>query len=345
MDTGTRRQDNPQQSAEIRVDLTRLPFPRGCLDGIWAHDCYVHMPSEQLPSALHDAHRVLRVGGHLRLTLRSGGRTSVAATDTVEARKPAIWDPHLLDALFEGAGFDPAGTDVAETDVAEANVDVTELAEADVAEANVEVAEVARSCAVGSYVVGSHVAGFDVVGNALYARTSASLPEFRLVRQRTLADTVGPNMSMLIVGLNPSLRAADAGVGFVSPSNRFWKAAVEAGLISKPRNPPRALEVDGVGMTDLVKRATTRASEVTAAEYRHGLARLDAMVGLLKPAVVCVVGITGWRAAIGEHVSAGPQGRTVGGRPVYLMPNPSGLNAHTNHKDLVEHFLRAGRRA
>lgn len=323
MDPGPRRRDNSQQSVEVRVDLTRLPFPRACLADIWAQDSYAHMPSERLPSALHDAHRVLRVNGHLRLTLCSSGGAYGAATKPVEATKPTQWDPHLLNALIEGAGFDLTGTDLAEVAVTEAKVEVT-----DVAEAN---------------VVGSHVAGFEVVGNALYARTSADLPGFRLVRRRTLADSVGPDMSVLIVGLNPSLRAADAGVGFVSPSNRFWKAAVEAGLITEPRNPRRALEVDGVGMTDLVKRATTRASEVTAAEYRHGLGRLDAMVGLLKPTVVCVVGITGWRAAIGEKVSAGPQSVTVGGRPVYLMPNPSGLNAHTNHKDLVDHFRRASR--
>jgi len=320
---GPRRRDNPQQSVEIRVDLTRLPFPRACLADIWAQDSYAHMPSERLPSALHDAHRVLRVGGHLRLTLCSSGGAPVAATAPVEPTKPTQWDPHLLNALVEGAGFDLAGTD---------------LADANVAGANVEVTEVPRS-----YVVGSHIAGFEVVGNALYARTSADLPGFRLVRRRTLADTVGPDMSMLVVGLNPSLRAADAGVGFVSPSNRFWKAAIEAGLISEPGNPRRALDVDGVGMTDLVKRATARASEIADAEFEQGLDRLDAMVGLLKPTVVCVVGITGWRAAIGEHVSAGPQGRTVGGRPVYLMPNPSGLNAHTNHKDLVDHFRRARR--
>lgn len=277
MDPEARRRDDPQQSVEIRADLTRLPFPRACLDGIWAQNSYVHMPSEGLPSALHDAHSVLRVGGHLHLTLCSG---SGAAADRNEARKPTLWDPRLLDALFEGAGFDVAGAD---------------------------------------------------------------LPGFQLVRQRTLADSVGPDMSVLIVGLNPSLHAADAGVGFVSPSNRFWKTAIEAGLITEPRNPRRALDVDGVGMTDLVKRATTRASEVVAAEYRHGLARLDAMVGLLKPQVVCVVGITGWRAAIGQHVSAGPQSREVGGRPVYLMPNPSGLNAHTSHAGLVEHFQRAMR--
>jgi len=318
MDPGPRRRDNPQQSVEVRVDLTRLPFPRACLADIWAQDSYAHMPSEWLPSALHDAHRVLRVDGHLRLTLCSSGGAYGAATKPVEATEPTQWDPHLLNALIEGAGFDLTGTDLAE-----ANVEVTDVA--------------------GSYVVRSHVAGFEVVGNALHARTSAHLPGFRLVRRRTLADTVGPNMSVLIVGLNPSLRAADAGVGFVSPSNRFWKAAVEAGLISEPRNPRRALDVDGVGMTDLVKRATARASEIADAEFEQGLDRLDAMVGLLKPTVVCVVGITGWRAAIGEKVSAGPQSVTVGGRPVYLMPNPSGLNAHTNHKDLVDHFRRARR--
>ena len=78
-------------------------------------------------------------------------------------------------------------------------------------------------------------------------------------RARTLPDTVGPGMRLLLVGLNPSEYAADAGAGFARPGNRFWPAALAAGLVTRTHDPFHALRVDGVGMTDLVKRATPRA--------------------------------------------------------------------------------------
>ncbi|HEX9548720.1 MAG TPA: uracil-DNA glycosylase family protein, partial [Acidimicrobiales bacterium] len=78
----------------------------------------------------------------------------------------------------------------------------------------------------------------------------------RVRRERTLPDFVGPKMRILVCGLNPSLVAADAGFGFAGATNRFWPAAVAAGLVSEPRQPLRILAKDGVGMTDLVKRAT-----------------------------------------------------------------------------------------
>ena len=128
-------------------------------------------------------------------------------------------------------------------------------------------------------------------------------------------------------GLNPSLHAADAGVGFHTANNRFWPAALDAGVVSRDRDPSHALRVDRIGMTDLVKRATPRASELTADEYRDGMARLERLCGWLQPAAVCVVGLAGWRAAVDRRARAGPQPRRLGGRPVYLMPSTSGLNA------------------
>ncbi len=162
-----------------------------------------------------------------------------------------------------------------------------------------------------------------------------------LRRRRTLADTVGPRMQLLLVGLNPSLVAADAGVGFHRPGNRAWPALLAAGLASSDRDPRRLLVDHRIGMTDLVKRATPRADELTGDEYRAGLARLELLCRWLRPAAVCVVGLTGWRAATGAAATAGPQARRLGGRPVYLMPNPSGANAHVQLDDLVAHLVAA----
>jgi TDG/mug DNA glycosylase family protein len=164
--------------------------------------------------------------------------------------------------------------------------------------------------------------------------------EVRAVRARTLPDFVRPGLRILLCGLNPSLYAADAGVGFARPGNRFWPAAVEAGVVSRPRDPWHAVAVDGVGMTDLVKRATVAAAEVTAEEYRAGLARVERLVSWLQPAAVCFIGLAGWRAAVDRNAVAGPQG-SIGGRPAYLMPNPSGLNAHSRPADFVVHLRAA----
>jgi len=159
-------------------------------------------------------------------------------------------------------------------------------------------------------------------------------------RLHTLPDTVGPDLRVVFCGLNPSRHAADAGVGFVSPSNRFWPAALAAGLVSVDRDPFHALRQHGVGMTDLVKRATTKASEVTVDEFRDGLGRLERLVGWLQPGALCLVGLAGWRQAVDRRASAGWQSPGVGGVPVYVMPSTSGLNASSQLPDFVEH-LRA----
>jgi len=164
-------------------------------------------------------------------------------------------------------------------------------------------------------------------------------------RAHSLADTVGPDMGVLVCGLNPSHHAALAGYGFAGPGNRFWPAATAAGLLSVPGDPRHALEHHGVGMTDLVKRATPRAAALSRAEYEHGMERLTSLCRWLRPHLVCVVGITGWRAASGDRSAVlGPQPIRLGDRPVYVMPNPSGLNPHTSHDDLVAHFVEVRRR-
>ncbi len=163
----------------------------------------------------------------------------------------------------------------------------------------------------------------------------------RLRRGETLADTVGPGMRLLVCGLNPSPYAASTGVGFGRPGNRFWPAARAAGVTTVDRDPARALVADGLGMTDLVKRVTRRADELDPDEYRHGLERLTWLVEWLQPRAVCVVGLAGWRAAVDRRATAGPQPDGLGGRPVYLMPSTSGLNASSSADDLADHLRAA----
>jgi double-stranded uracil-DNA glycosylase len=163
----------------------------------------------------------------------------------------------------------------------------------------------------------------------------------RARRARTLADTVGPGMGLLVCGLNPSIYAADAGAGFARPGNRFWPAALAAGLVTRDRDPAHALRAHGVGMTDLVKRATARADVLTATEYRTGMARLERMVTWLQPRATVMVGLAGWRAAVDPGARVGWQEARLGGRPVYVMPSTSGANAHATPADLAAHLRAA----
>jgi TDG/mug DNA glycosylase family protein len=160
-------------------------------------------------------------------------------------------------------------------------------------------------------------------------------------RARTLPDVVGPRMRVLVCGLNPSLYAADAGVGFARPGNRFWPAALTAGLVSADRDPWAALAHHGVGFTDLVKRATVRASELAPAEYHSGVERVAWLVGWMRPAAVCFVGLDGWRKAVDRHARPGPQPGGFAGSRAYVMPSTSGLNANASFTELVSHLKRA----
>jgi TDG/mug DNA glycosylase family protein len=160
-------------------------------------------------------------------------------------------------------------------------------------------------------------------------------------RGRTLADTVGPAMRLLVCGLNPRLYAADAGVGFARPGNRFWPAALAAGLVTREREPLHALRAHGVGMTDLVKRATVGASELSPAEFHQGLWRVRRLVDRHQPHAVCFVGLTGWRTAVHRRARAGVQDDTLGDAKVYVMPNTSGLNARVPLSELTDHLRAA----
>jgi TDG/mug DNA glycosylase family protein len=160
-------------------------------------------------------------------------------------------------------------------------------------------------------------------------------------RARTLPDTVGPSMRALVCGLNPSVVAADAGYGFAGRTNRFWAAALAAGLVTRARDPRHALTADAVGMTDLVKRATPAAKEIRRDEYAAGADRVRRLVAWLGPSVVVFVGLAGYRAAVDRSAVAGPQRERFGGRPAYVMPSTSGLNARTSLDALVDHLIRA----
>jgi double-stranded uracil-DNA glycosylase len=160
-------------------------------------------------------------------------------------------------------------------------------------------------------------------------------------RERTLADRVAPGMRLLVCGLNPSEYAADRGVPFARPGNRFWSALAAAGLGGHDRDPDGALADHGIGFTDLAKRATRRAAELRPEELRDGAGRVERLVRRLRPAVVCFLGVTGYRTGVDRTASGGLQPGPFAGRPVFVLGNPSGLNAHTDAAALAVDLRRA----
>ncbi len=162
----------------------------------------------------------------------------------------------------------------------------------------------------------------------------------RARRARTLSDLVQPGLRLLVCGLNPSLYSADAGIPFARPGNRFWPAARRAGLIVRDRDPLDALR-RGIGMTDLVKRATAAAGELLADEYSRGLRRVERLVRLYRPGTTCFVGLEGWRRAVDRTAPPGWIAGGFGGQAAYLMPSTSGRNARVPLSELAAHLRRA----
>jgi TDG/mug DNA glycosylase family protein len=185
----------------------------------------------------------------------------------------------------------------------------------------------------------------DVLAGGGFVDVARSGSDLLATRARTLPDYVAARMRVLFAGLNPSLYAADAGVGFARPGNRFWPAALAAGVLTIDRDPRDALTSHHAGFTDLVKRATPRADALSRDEYHDGAARVARLVSWLRPAVVCVVGLSGWRSAIDRHAAVGWQLDPFAGRPVYVMPNTSGVNARVPLDAFVEHLSAAFSRA
>jgi len=165
---------------------------------------------------------------------------------------------------------------------------------------------------------------------------------------KRLADRLGPRPRILFVGINPSLRSAEVGHHFASPGNPFWRLLYAARLIPSAftcRNDAR-LPSCGLGLTNIVPRPTRAAAELTRAEYAAGRARLARLIGKVKPRTVAFVGVTVYRAFFGPAASPGPGAKRqrIGAARVFVLPNPSGLNAsYPGFRDKLIWFKRLER--
>jgi double-stranded uracil-DNA glycosylase len=161
-----------------------------------------------------------------------------------------------------------------------------------------------------------------------------------------LADVVGPDLAVLFVGINPSLYSAAVGHHFARPGNRFWPTLHAAGFTPRLFRPAEQHELPplGIGITNIAPRPTARADELTAEELRAGYATLVRKLRRLRPATVAFLGVSAYRIATGERDAAiGPQPTKLGGSGIWVLPNPSGLNAHYQLPDLAREYaaLRA----
>jgi double-stranded uracil-DNA glycosylase len=157
----------------------------------------------------------------------------------------------------------------------------------------------------------------------------------------TLPDLVGPGMRVLLVGINPSLWSGWSGYHFGRPSNRLWQTLHEAGLTSRRLHPEDTGELlgAGIGVTNLVARATARADELSDDEIRAGVPRLRALVARWRPPVVAVLGVTAYRVAFSRPKAVvGRQPDALDGAVLWVLPNPSGLNAHYQQPALTAEY-------
>jgi TDG/mug DNA glycosylase family protein len=163
-------------------------------------------------------------------------------------------------------------------------------------------------------------------------------------RNRTVPDVLplpGALLQVLFCGINPSLYSAATGWHFARPGNRFWPALHLSGFTSRRLAPSEQhlLPGYGLGITNLVARATAQASELEAAELRDGGERLLALVTEHRPRILAIAGVTAYRTAFGHPRAAiGPQPDPLGGSRVWVLPNPSGLNALWTTPKLTEAF-------
>jgi double-stranded uracil-DNA glycosylase len=178
--------------------------------------------------------------------------------------------------------------------------------------------------------------------------------ELESYRDATIPDLMPAEPRLVFVGINPGLWTAATATPFAHPGNRFWPALAEAGVIERVPafsggldDADRAMILDaGIGVTNLVRRATARADELSRDELRAGAERVATDVARWRPRVVAVVGVTAYRQGFAfPRAVAGRQEASIGGAETWVVPNPSGLNAHDTIATLAVAYAGPARAA
>jgi len=179
--------------------------------------------------------------------------------------------------------------------------------------------------------------------------------ELQTYRGRSIPDLMPTHPKLVFVGINPGLWTPATGVPFAYPGNRFYPALVAAGIIERmPRidddgmaEEDRRMLLDaGIGISSIVRRATARADELSRTELSEGAERLARDVAGWKPAVVAILGLTAYRQGFARpRAVAGRQPHDLGGAALWVVPNPSGLNAHMTVATLADAYAEPARAA
>ena len=177
--------------------------------------------------------------------------------------------------------------------------------------------------------------------------------ELRAFHGQTLPDHLGHEVRLLFVGINPGLMTIATGTHFGRPGNRFYPALVAAGILPRlpvldgtPDDAQALLTAAGIGITNIVARASARADELTREELRAGAARLTRTVAEVRPRAVAIVGITAYREAFERpKATVGEQPEGISGTRLWVVPNPSGLNAHDTVATLAAAYAEPARAA
>lgn len=174
--------------------------------------------------------------------------------------------------------------------------------------------------------------------------------ELEAFRDATVPDLVIPPVKLLFVGINPGLWTAATQTHFAYPGNRFYPALLKAGIVDWPIDPSAGMTDDdrrrftqrGLGISNVARRATAKASELSNEELRQGAERLTTNIEMWRPAVVAIAGITAYRTGFRRPKAVmGRQSELIGHAELWVLPNPSGLNAHESVDSLATWYRKA----
>ncbi|HEX6075424.1 MAG TPA: G/U mismatch-specific DNA glycosylase [Micromonosporaceae bacterium] len=172
-------------------------------------------------------------------------------------------------------------------------------------------------------------------------RGGPTADDLAAARQRTVPDIVAAHLEVLFCGINPGLWSGALGQHFARPGNRFWPVLHRAGFTPRQLRPDEQWDLleYGIGITNLAPRTTARADELTDQELTAGVDRLVDQVRRHRPQWLAVLGVTAYRKGFGQpRATVGRQSDTIADTGLWLLPNPSGLNAHYQLDRLSEEF-------
>lgn len=186
------------------------------------------------------------------------------------------------------------------------------------------------------------------------ARRRFTREELEAYRDTTVPDLVGDDPLLVFVGINPGLWTAATQTHFAHPGNRFYPALLRAGVIHRTIDPAAGMTAEdrahlierGIAITNIAGRATARAAELSRDELRAGARALEQRIAAWRPRVVAVAGVTAYRVGFDRpRAQQGPQEELLGGARLWIVPNPSGLNAHETITTLAAAYRRVARAA